>query len=445
VVGEWLGIYPNLPLFPAPTLPMRVSFFTDSKPILAYTVYADGVELTDNVDYRIVSDRGAVVVSYISDEGLVQPGSVLTIDYSTNPAFSGYKESVARAQDDANIVQAGELRHASYDYPFYTNDFNAHRQLALLLRTVSRSLWEAEWDMDRSGYSLAAGDVVKLTYVELDQSGGLVTIVEDIPFRILTINAGTLDDRTMHVTAVEDVWGEDMPMLLPPPPGTPGGFLLTAPDIAIGYAATSAIQICLFPADENFNIEIQRSTSSLGTSPTTLTTSLPGTTGSYTDTQTPGTILYYRARLVPSTSQVGYTAGDYTPWQQMTATSGTPGACTCAIPTVVATTSDDGVTGTVTLTITDAQARLRLVEFQTQEGTLPESAWFTDSAAPYSTTVVHPSGGTGRISWRITYMDCAGDDAVDLTGTITFPTTSVGGDIIESGDVVYEDGNPLYE
>jgi hypothetical protein len=253
---------------------------------------------------------------------------------------------------------------------------------------------------------------------------------------------------------------------------------VAAPSVAISYAATSAMRICVYSSDQNFSIRLWRANSDLGLGVTTganIVGDFPGTSTyvddtfpsaarsasttrsrpyedvllgpssiyggsrystSRTDTQTTGAsylvtpagdsivlgaTYWYAAQLIPTSSQVGYTDGAMTPWQSMTATAGTPGACTCTIPTVVPSSSDIADVGTLTLTITDAQNRVQMVEFQTQAGFGPLSDWTEDTAAPYTTTVSTLGADVSRINYRVTYLDCAGASVSNLSGTVEFP------------------------
>lgn len=96
------------------------------------------------------------------------------------------------------------------------------------------------------------------------------------------------------------------------------------------------------------------------------------------------------------------------------------------------------------MTIVDPQNRIRYVEFQTQAGTGPVSAWVRiDPPGPYTASVARIDGQTSTIRYRVTYQNCAGDLVTDLTGERTFPLAF--NSIIEAGDFVYEGDSPLIE
>jgi hypothetical protein len=478
VNAETLGTYPAYRAIAGE----RTIYLTEKKPIFAVSVYGDGVELQPITNYDFDSETGRIVVYF---GGAVQAGTVLTVSYTATPTFSGYKEAVARWQDLASLQTSGEIRSLTLDYPFYTNDLTAGYCIARLGRQISTPLWSVEFKMNRAGYSLAPGDVIRLNHEPEDAEGVEQQLFDDEPFRITEIDYGLLEDGTITVSAVEDIFGEDVVPFLPAPPGgANSGTQIVAPDMAISYSATSAIRVCLYTPDQNFNIRIWRANSDLGLGVTTgadVIATVPGTSTFYDDFQPMaargpsvttgrslsdtsylissytsgaafqygaptrdgrmsrgaavpassvimpagdsivlGTVYYYAAQLVPTTSQVGYTDGDLTPWQAMTATAGTPGACTCTIPTVSVSTSDIADVGTLTLTVTDPQNRVSLVEFQTKAGLGPLSEWTADTS-PYVATVSTLGSDASSIAYRVTYLDCAGASVSNLTATVAFP------------------------
>jgi hypothetical protein len=451
---------------------------TGAKNITQVTLYDDGVVVAGGPGSGWNFDPATGVIVIGSANSGVAAGSTITVDYTSGPVFSGYKESTSRWQDLASIQQSGELRSVTLDYPFFTSDLVAAIHAAKLGQQLSRSLWNAQWEMDRHGYDLAPGDVVRLNHEPLDEDGNRVALVDDLEFRITEIDYGLLEDGAITVSAIEDVFAQDALPVMPAPPGTGGsGVTLTAPAVALSYSATSAIRVCLYASDQNFNIRLWRAASDLGlgvTTGATVVATIPGTSTHYDDTQpmaarsdsgtvsqalqvegwgasqsygggqyrsswadpesgtasrvimpagdtvTAGTVYWYAAQLVPTGAQIGYGDGDLTPWQEMTAAAGTPGACTCTIPTVGVASSDVADVGTVTLTVTDPQNRVTLVEFQTQAGTGPPSEWTTDTS-PYAATVSTIGAAQSLISYRITYQDCAGASVTNLTGTVLFP------------------------
>lgn len=84
------------------------------------------------------------------------------------------------------------------------------------------------------------------------------------------------------------------------------------------------------------------------------------------------------------------------------------------MPTVAVATAQAGMTGTVTLTITDKQGRLQKVEFQTEESGGTPSAWTEDASAPYEASVPYVVDVPSFIRWRIIGFDYDGQPDVVL-------------------------------
>jgi hypothetical protein len=249
-----------------------------------------------------------------------------------------------------------------------------------------------------------------------DEAGDFA--LDAVPFRIVKVEYGTLEEGRIAVEALEDVFGITV---IPQRPDagqfSQGGGTPTAPGIAISQAPTSAIRVCLFPSDENFTITLQRANdSAFSVSLTTLSSTITGTTDYYDDTITVGQTRYYRAKL----TRTGYTDGAWSNTLTAIAVAGTPGSCVCTVPTISVSATDDGTTGTLVVSIADDQGRVSLVEFRTHSGPGVFSDWATDSSVPYETTVALSAAGPSRIEWRVTYQDCAGDDVV-ATGWEDFP------------------------
>jgi hypothetical protein len=107
-----------------------------------------------------------------------------------------------------------------------------------------------------------------------------------------------------------------------------------------------------------------------------------------------------------------------------------PAASPFIIPTVVATTQDDGEEGIATLSLTNDDA-VTLVEFATQTGRDDMSAYSTAIGGPQYTSqavTLSPSDAS-FVYWRVTYTDVDGNDAT-LSGVVTFgaSNTAAGGD-----------------
>jgi hypothetical protein len=76
-------------------------------------------------------------------------------------------------------------------------------------------------------------------------------------------------------------------------------------------------------------------------------------------------------------------------------------------------------TGTLTLTITDPQARVTAVRFNTQTGSQAPSAWVVDPAAPWTATVTLDPKRQSYIGWQVDYTTLGGGTAT-LEGAVAF-------------------------
>jgi hypothetical protein len=255
--------------------------------------------------------------------------------------------------------------------------------------------------MHRTDPLVKPGGVVRVTRPEI----GMV----DVAFRVDPAGYGTLEGGRVRVSAVEDVWAQDAALPLPPGEGTgSSGNPPTAPAMAIGYVASSAIRVALFPSDPTFTIKLWRAASDLGagvtTGATVLSSTIAGTTLYYDDTQTVGVTKYYAAQLV----RAGWTDGPLTAWQAMTAAAGTPTTTPTGTDPTFALSWDDAL-GTFTVTVTDPDGRLQTVEFRHRSGTGAFTAWTADASAPYTDTVTLDPTYDSRIEARVTYLNTAGD------------------------------------
>jgi hypothetical protein len=141
---------------------------------------------------------------------------------------------------------------------------------------------------------------------------------------------------------------------------------------------------------------------------------------------------WYRARHVPgSTSGSGVTASEWTDWLPAVArgTQGSGGggggngdlpgdeqpgsngggSLVPILPSVSVARTDDGSTGTVTLTVVDPQGRVQRVEFQTQVGASPPSAWTEDTTVPYEASVAYTAAAQSVVRWRVIGFNVQGE------------------------------------
>jgi hypothetical protein len=368
---------------------------TTGRNISDVTLYDDGVEI-DPANYDAGNQTRGVIL-LMSDSGVAE-GSTITIDYTADPTFIGFRDAEsAPVPNLANQFMTGDVKSETYDRPYFTTDANAAWAAAMQMQLVGRQLATVTALMHRTDPLVKPGSVVRVTRPEI----GMV----DVAFRVDPAGYGTLSDGRVRVSAVEDVWAQDAALPLPPGEGTgSSGNPPTCPAIAIGYVANSAIRVALFPSDPTFTIELHRATDGSGTGDTLLSDTIAGTTLYYDDTQTVGDTRYYRARLI----RAGWTAGAWTAWTAMTAAAGTPTTTPTGTNPTFALSWDDAL-GTFTVTVTDPDGRLQTVEFRHRSGTGAFSAWTADATPPYTDTVTLDPTYDSRIEARVTYLNTAGD------------------------------------
>jgi hypothetical protein len=178
------------------------------------------------------------------------------------------------------------------------------------------------------------------------------------------------------------------------------------------------IALGVFPADETSSIEVQRAPDSAG-SPNVgaaiTATILPRGAEVFVDVlPKDGARRHYRIRHVAR----GADPSSWTPW-----VSAIPDVLPRRIvrpdpvaPVVARTRAVSGTTGTLTLAITDPQARVTLVEFRTKVGSGAYSSWTADGTVPYETTVTITPGQISLIGYRVTGYDGDGRSRILAEG-----------------------------
>jgi len=101
-------------------------------------------------------------------------------------------------QDLASIVGQGSVVTRSVNYSGITQDSLAQRVALRDLQIASTPLTKATVSVNRSGYDWLPGDVLRLTWPKLGIDGA---------YRVLAINQGTIEDGTIRIDLIEDVFG----------------------------------------------------------------------------------------------------------------------------------------------------------------------------------------------------------------------------------------------
>ncbi len=335
-----------------------------------------------------------------------------TVDYLAGPGQAGYVDASARQQNNANQTATQEVRSVTYDYKMYTKESLALFRAAFLLRVADGLLDEIHLVVNRDGYNLRPGSVIVVTYAAEN--------IQNLVLRVIDVNFGRLEQDEIELTCVEDVWAEPIEVVNTPPstnPGTTHPQVLVAPPIAALYCLMGETVMGVQAGDTNLTMEVEHSTSSAGTGATVIFSALPGTSTTFSHAVT-GTN-FFRVR---HPAQGLYIAGPWTPWVSCTSSSTMTGTAECVLPTLTITPSTSTATGSVSLTVTDPQNRVLLVEFRTRSGNAAWSAWATDTS-PYAVSVTLDALAASRVEWRVTYLNCDGDET-QLTNGYDFLTAA---------------------
>lgn len=125
----------------------------------------------------------------------------LTIKY-TNDETS--EEGAITVQDQTAIAAAGgRINDSTFNGYMFRAESVAQRAAERELGNASRPLMKAAWTLNRSAWALAPFDVITVNW----PSEGL----EEVKFRIISVDYGTPADRTIRIEAVEDVFGKAKP------------------------------------------------------------------------------------------------------------------------------------------------------------------------------------------------------------------------------------------
>jgi hypothetical protein len=142
-----------------------------------------------------------------------------------------FERNTVTLTDHGNVAATGSVRSQTMEFPWISNESRALKVGARELKAGTLPLGKGTLVVDRNGWDAVPGDVRKLSWAKF----GLI----DVPVRILSVNAGTLEDGSIEVEVVEDVYGQpDVPFTVADdPPSTPG----------IGAPETSTPKVQVFP------------------------------------------------------------------------------------------------------------------------------------------------------------------------------------------------------
>jgi hypothetical protein len=109
------------------------------------------------------------------------------------------KKSSVTVQDLANITNQGGVVSQSKPYPGISNAAMARRLAMRDLLAASTPLARVKLTANRTAWATTPGDVIRLTWPAYG--------VSEVVFRVLEVNRGTLQDGTITIDAIEDVFG----------------------------------------------------------------------------------------------------------------------------------------------------------------------------------------------------------------------------------------------
>ena len=109
------------------------------------------------------------------------------------------KDVPLAAQDAGNIRTQGGVVSQTRNYPGIRNSSLARRVALRDLQSVSTPLGRIKLVATRAAWQTFPGDVIRLSWPDYD--------INDVVYRIIEVNAGTLTDGKIIISAVEDVFG----------------------------------------------------------------------------------------------------------------------------------------------------------------------------------------------------------------------------------------------
>jgi hypothetical protein len=167
----------------------------------------NGVSGTLGVDFDVDYASGIFIVY---DTAITAAGQTVRAYYRAQSPILGFRESSTLAQNLANQQATGSVRRLVVDMPFITKYFVANMVAQRLLRAQSMPLAKFTWKMNKTGYSLSPGDVVKLNWTPLG--------ISNLAVRITEVDYGELENGELSLSGIEDVFGQPAARFVTPPP-----------------------------------------------------------------------------------------------------------------------------------------------------------------------------------------------------------------------------------
>lgn len=109
------------------------------------------------------------------------------------------KDAVVSAQNLANVQVQGKVVSESVNFPGIDNEDIASKVVARELKQRSTPLAQVSLTTNRTGWDVKSGDVIALTWPQLD--------ISLMPLRVIRVRYGKINDGKITLDCVEDVFG----------------------------------------------------------------------------------------------------------------------------------------------------------------------------------------------------------------------------------------------
>ncbi len=152
----------------------------------------------------------------------------------------GFREDMVQAQELAAIdIMGGAVNIQNFDFRGFSSAANAQRAVGRCLAAVAYPLSPMTIEVDRSGWDLRPGMVRRLDWAPLGIVGRVV--------RVVRATSGSLEDGTISLDVMEDVFGVPWTAYEPPPssawtdPAGPVEALTAVESLEAPYAAVAGL------------------------------------------------------------------------------------------------------------------------------------------------------------------------------------------------------------
>lgn len=120
-----------------------------------------------------------------------------------------YKQTYAMAQDMANVILQGGSVSVEVSFPGVKNAALANQLAWRELRTLAYPLAKVNFKVNRTAFDLTPGEVFKLSWIRLG--------ISEIVFRVARIDYGNIEDGTITIYAIQDIFAAGTGVFADPP------------------------------------------------------------------------------------------------------------------------------------------------------------------------------------------------------------------------------------